>query len=412
MPHPIEILHVAYTHLPADTRVKRELEALRATGRRLGVICVRARGEAAVERWNGITVVRVPGRKSRGGAASYFAEYGDFVWRARRLIARHRAFGQLRVVHVHTLPDFLMWAALPARRRGARVVFDMHEIFPEFIRAKYSGVLGRLGARFAGWIERRAREYADLTIIVNEPIDRLLAARPTASPEHRLIVHNTADPADFGQPAAPPSHSQGTPLELIYHGTVTPLYGLETAIRGVALVRGGGLDARLTILGSGPDVGRLQEIAKALDLLEAVRLDPPINQAALPFRLRRCVAGLVPTHLNGMTQYSLSTKLLEYVHLGMPVLAARLPSYLHYLPENTLWYWAPGDADDLARAIRALAAAPAVELTRRARLAQSAIARFAWLNESARLVEAYAELLAPSTASDRTAAMRPAPRPS
>src|SRR5690349_8339642 len=129
---PIEILHLVYGHYPADTRVKRELGALRGTGRQCAVIAVRQAGETATQRVGGVVAIRVPGRKSRGGFLSYLIEYGEFVLRCRRLIATHSALAHVKVVHVHTLPDFLLWAALPARRRRARIVFDMHEIFPEF----------------------------------------------------------------------------------------------------------------------------------------------------------------------------------------------------------------------------------------------------------------------------------------
>src|SRR5205823_11689602 len=119
--------------------------------------------------------------------------------RCRRPIAAQGAFASVQVVHVHTLPDFLMWAALPARRRGARLVFDMHEIMPEFIRAKFPGALGRLMGALARRIEHWARRHADVTVTVNRPIDELLASRPASAAEHRIIVHNTADPDDFGR---------------------------------------------------------------------------------------------------------------------------------------------------------------------------------------------------------------------
>src|SRR5438094_7510404 len=174
---PIEILHLAFSHYPADTRVKRETQALLATGRDIAVIALRGDGEQPVERCAGVVTVRVPGAKTRGGFLRYLRDYIVFVWRCRRLVAGHRQFAHLRVVHVHTLPDFLLWAALPARRRGARLVLDMHEIFPEFARSKYSGLLGRAVASIAGLIERWARRRSDLTITVNEPIDELLATR-------------------------------------------------------------------------------------------------------------------------------------------------------------------------------------------------------------------------------------------
>src|SRR5712691_3294899 len=179
MPHrPIEILHLAFSHYPADTRVKRETQALLATGRRVAVIALRGDGEHPVERCAGVVTVRVPGAKTRGGFLRYLRDYLVFVWRCRRLIASHRQLATVRVVHVHTLPDFLLWAALPARRRGARLVFDMHEIFPEFTAAKFPGALGRLLAWPARRIERWARRRADLTITVNRPIEERLADQP------------------------------------------------------------------------------------------------------------------------------------------------------------------------------------------------------------------------------------------
>lgn len=403
---PIEILHLVYGHYPADTRVKRELTALRATGRRCAVIAVRQEGESATQSVEGVVAIRVPGRKSRGGFLSYLLEYGDFVLRCRRLVASHRALARVRVVHVHTLPDFLMWAALPARRRGARVVFDMHEIFPEFARSKYPGIVGRLIAAVAARIERWARSRADLVITVNHPIDELLGMRAPSPHERRIVVHNTADPRDFGaRPrAAPPTTS---PLQLVYHGTVTHMYGLDIAVRAVAAAPG---NPQLTIIGSGPERQRLEALARSLKT-SRVRFESPITQQELAVRLPRFHAGVVPTRLDGMTRYSLSTKLLEYVHLGIPVLAARLPSYQRYFAEDTLWYWNPGDPTDLVRAVQQFVAASSAERVARVQRARDAIAQLAWSRQIEVLLAGYAELLT-ADGSARIAAMRSAAVPS
>src|SRR5205814_5256408 len=114
------------------------------------------------------------------------------------------------------------------------IVFDMHEIFPEFARAKYPGFLGATISALARRVERWARRRAALTITVNRPIDELLANRPASTTEHRIIVHNTADPTDFGQHADVAVIALAVPLQLVYHGTLTHMYGLDIAVRGVS----------------------------------------------------------------------------------------------------------------------------------------------------------------------------------
>jgi glycosyltransferase involved in cell wall biosynthesis len=112
-----------------------------------------------------------------------------------------------------------------------------------------------------------------------------------------------------------------------------------------------------------------------------------------------------------MTRYSLSTKLLEYVHLGIPVLAARLPSYQRYFGDDALWSWNPGDPADLARAIQQFAQSSDSERAARVQRAREAIAQLAWPHQRDTLLAAYAGLLT-GDGSARIAAIRSAAVPS
>src|ERR1700694_4211895 len=392
---PVEILHLAFCHYPSDPRVKREAQALRALGRRVTVSALRNSGHPAAERCDGVLARRVPVRKTRRGFGGALRHSLPFTCRCRRLVAGHPRLRQVRVVHVHTLPDFLVWAALPARRRGARLVFDMHEIFPEFARAKFGGLLGRGLEVAARAIERWARRAADLTITVNAPIDALLGRRPIGRPrrpERRLTIQNTADPTDLGN-GLRPRQQAAVPLQLVYHGTLTELYGLDIAIRGVAELRRRGVAVGFSIIGDGPARESLVLLAASLGIADQVRLEGPLPAAALAARLEAYDAGVVPTRLDGMTRYSLSNKLLEYVHLGIPILAARLPSYADYLAEDAAWYWTAGDPVDLARAIVDFAASAPAERRQRAQPARAGLEQFGWPHERDRLLAAYRELL-------------------
>jgi glycosyltransferase involved in cell wall biosynthesis len=392
----IEIVHLAFAPFPADIRVKREALAAAETGRTVAVVALRGPGEPAETDVGPLRVFRLPGTKSRGGPLRYLFEYLTFVRRSRRLLAQDPRFRFARIVHVHTLPDFLVWAATPARRRGARLILDLHEIFPEFARAKYSGVLGRAAGRIAEVLERQARRRADVTITVNRPIAELLASRGIGRPERIVLVHNSADPRELGPLRQPDGRwSPREPLELIYHGTLTRMYGLDVAIRGVARAAAGPMcvPVHFTILGDGPERASLVRLVADLDATRMVTFEAPLHASALPDRLSRAHGGVVPTRLDGMTRYSLSNKLLEYVHLGIPLLAARLPSYAEYLGDDAAWFWIPDDPDSLAAAIQGFAAAPPDAWRVRASRAQEVLQGISWDVERARLIATYHNLL-------------------
>src|SRR5690606_35931838 len=166
------------------------------------------------------------------------------------------------------------------------------------------------------------------------------------------------------------------------------------AVAAVAAARGSGIDVEFDIYGRGPATTAIDAQVRELGLEGKVRLMGSVSHQVLRERLPGYHAGFLPTRLDGMTRYSLSTKLLEYVHLGVPLIAARIPTYLEYFPEAAAWFFQPNDPEDAARAIRDFAATVPAERRDRAGRAQAAAAGLRWEHEAARLKEIYLELLA------------------
>jgi len=101
----------------------------------------------------------------------------------------------------------------------------------------------------------------------------------------------------------------------------------------------------------------------------------PVVPRRFTDRLPGYHAGLVPTRLDVMTRFSLSTKLLEYIHLGIPAIIPAIPTYLDYFPATSAWYFTPNSAPEAARVIAQFASADPAERVRRAREAQQHAAR-------------------------------------
>ena len=109
------ICMIVYTDYAGDTRVRREAEALVARGDLVHVICPQPKERAHVTYLNGVTLVP-RGRFEYGerGPLRYMAKYLRFLARAGATAFRYHRRHRYDVVQVHTMPDFLVFAALGA----------------------------------------------------------------------------------------------------------------------------------------------------------------------------------------------------------------------------------------------------------------------------------------------------------
>jgi glycosyltransferase involved in cell wall biosynthesis len=110
---------------------------------------------------------------------------------------------------------------------------------------------------------------------------------------------------------------------------------------------------------------------------EGVRIAAqPTPVEEIPARLEEADLGVVPTLRDDFTEMLLPVKLLEYVHMGLPVVASRLPVIERYFGDDVLLA-EPGDPASFAAAIEGVRSAPDSALTR-AQGASERLARIDW----------------------------------
>ena len=276
-------------------------------------------------------------------------------------------------MQVNNIPTYLVWAVGVARRRGARVVLDIHDPEPELFLSKFGQRAGaRIGARFLALGERAAARRADVVLCVHEEHRRLTEAHGVEPSKLRVVV-NQADSRLF--PMAPPRPATSF---VGYHGTVSRRMGLDVVLEGFALLRDRGVALRAAIWGDGDDVARLQGVRDRLGLTGTVEI-PGLRfrlEDLLP-RVRELGVGLVPLVRDVMTDVMLPTKLLEYVRLGVPVVVSWTPTIAQYFPDDTVRYLRDLSPDAVADAVAELLREPVAAQRRAARAQALPIAR-AW----------------------------------
>lgn len=386
---------VVHAYYDEDPRVRREAEALVAAGHVVDVFALRRAGDAATGTLAGVTVRRLGVQRHQGaGIGVYLREYLSFLVRSGWALTRAQRSRRYGLVQVHSLPDFLVFAALPLRLVGVPVVLDLHEAMPEFFRSRFPRAGNPVIHRILEFQERVSIALATVVVTVNPVMARRLVKIGTPADKVH-VVPNSASLARF-DPAAWPSRSFASDgvVRFVYAGALTPTYELDIAF--AALARIAAVRPELTfaaeIYGRGDSEAALRDQARRLGIGDRVSFHGRIPIDHVPGAIAAADIGLAPTRHDPFTDVSLSTKLFEYAAMGKPVVASRLPLVAATFPAGTVYTYAAGDAESMAAAILDVVDDPTRRTT--AVAATAAIAsRESWDRESIRYVALIEALL-------------------
>lgn len=329
-----------------DTRVRRETRALRSHGYKVSVIAVRDSNEAKYEIVNDIKVYRGGFQKKRSGLVRYLLEYVMFFLFATFKLNALDLREKFDVVHINTLPDFLVFAAIIQKLKGRKIVLDMHEIAPEFFMSKFGVSIRHPVVRLLLFLEKISLRFADEVITVNDPIKSIFQKR--AIPNKSItVVMNTMD----GTAAKPRGRLPHEGFNCVHHGTLTDLYGVDIAIQGFSKALKHFNDIFFHIYGDGPHLPYLKRLTEELDLQDHVIFHNQIPYDKMINALADMDLGLLPNRKDVFLDLSFSNRLAEYVYSKIPVISSDLDTVKYYFTNKEILYFEAGNVDDLSEQI-------------------------------------------------------------
>lgn len=353
----MRICHVVYAYYPADPRVRREVDALRDAGYEVDVIALRAVGQLEQEEVDGVRVHRVSLDARRGSAIRYMFQYLLFFLLSTSLLLSLYLDRRFRVVHVHSLPDFQVFSALPLRLLGVSVILDLHESFPEIVSARFGLHPDSPLVRIAHTAETLSISVANQVITVNDTIRDLLVSRQRRPIRIEVVMNS---PSDRVLKIGDYARLRGT-LHLIhpaivYVGGINPERDLATVIRAVH-----SLKSRIlfqVVIAGYSDAGYLESLktlTNQLGLDAAVSFLPAVPHEEVLTYLSLSKVGVISYEDSPLTQIAIPTKAFEYAAAGIPMVMADLRA-LRGLFGKAAEFFRPGDANDLAAAIERIVA--------------------------------------------------------
>jgi glycosyltransferase involved in cell wall biosynthesis len=135
---------------------------------------------------------------------------------------------------------------------------------------------------------------------------------------------------------------------MMYHGTITRIYGLDIAIQAFALNHTQMPGAELWILGGGPEIASLKTMSEHAGLNSKVKFVGLVPSAEIPGWLKRADVGILPLRRDVFLDFASPNKLAEYIVSDKPVIISRLNSIQHYFSDDALAYFEPNHPRDLA----------------------------------------------------------------
>lgn len=368
---------IAYTNYLTDARPRREAETLVARGDEVAFVSLSEKDRPATEVVNGVLVLRQGSVKYRGASKlAYIFKYVKFFFQASFISCKYFFSGRASVIYVHTMPDFMVFAALIPKLFGAKVVLDVHDMMPELFMSKFGLSEKHIVVSLIKLQERLSCALANAVICVHEPHKQVLLKRGI-NPRKLNVVINVPDPVMFGA-TRDPIEGDANGLSIVYHGTIAKRLGLDLAVSAFALVIKIYPEAKFFIYGDGDAAPALKtQIASAGLERSVIFTNQFFKVEDIPALVGNATAGVIPNRRDLATEYMLPVKLLEYVHLGIPVVAPQLLTIMHYFPETTIAYYKPGDVQAFADTIVHMLASPE-ERREKARLAKTRLEGFAW----------------------------------
>lgn len=172
----------------------------------------------------------------------------------------------------------------------------------------------------------------------------------------------------------------------IFTGRVIGLKGLHLAIQALATRQLASLPAKLLIVGDGPALAGLKELARQLNVAERINFHPALPHGELPDLYASADAGIFPA----LGEEAFGIAVAEAMACGLPVVASHnggMPEVIGN--EGTCGrLFALGDTLDCAKAMEALCRAPDLRSSMGHAARRRIETHFTWAHATDRLLEA------------------------
>ncbi len=305
--------------VPIDRRVWQEARALRDAGYGVSVICPKGSGfSKSRETLEGIEVYR-HWLWEASGPLGYPLEYSVALTAQFLLALRVYARTRFRILQACNPPDTIFLIGLFFKLFGVRFIFDHHDLNPELYEAKFQR--RDFGYKLVCWAERLTYRTARVSIATNESYREVAMTRGGMARDRTFVVRSCPDLARIRIREPQPGLREGRSHLVVYLGVMAHQDGLDLLLESVSILSKlrNCQDTLFVLIGSGPELPRLKEMASRKGLNNLVKFTGRLPDDDVAAYFSTAAFGVAPDRYTPMNDKSTMNKIMEYMAFGLPV---------------------------------------------------------------------------------------------
>ena len=344
---PGRVCMITHSFYESDNRVTRYAEALAQRGDQVDVVALR-RGPAMpeTELMAGVNVHRLQTRAGKNERTKL-----DFLWPLLRFLVvsslwvrkSHRQ-KPYDLIHVHNIPDFMVFAAWYPKLKGAHVLLDIHDIVPEFYGSKFGIPNDSLTVKSLRAVERVSARFADHVILANHLWLDKYAARSAPAGKCSVFINNVD--SDIFQ-LRPRPRKDGRQI-ILFPGGLQWHQGIDIAIQAFHKISAQAPNAEFHIYGDGNMKPQLVALVEVLGLNGRVRFFEPLRIRQIAEVMADADLGVVPKRADSFGNEAYSTKIMEFMSVGVPVVISSTKIDRFYFNDSIVRFFESGNVEALA----------------------------------------------------------------
>ncbi|MBI5252007.1 MAG: glycosyltransferase family 4 protein [Desulfomonile tiedjei] len=366
-----------------DARVRRYSEFLAEEGHQVDIICLDSENSLPQSSSPHVSVYCVPMTRVRAEGAGLVKNWFSLFAHMFFLFSKLQIKRRYDLVHVHNMPDFLVFCALISRVRGCPIVLNVHDPVPELARSKLALPTDSVLVRVLSFLESISIGFSSHVITPTRTFRDALVSR--GIPDEKITIITNAADSRFFSPNGdePDSAKRNSGFTLLYVGTVAARYGLDVVIRALPGLRDSipGLKFRIVpkIRQEGVALDRCLALADELGVRDLLQVDDPLPLEKMAGIMRQADIGVYPARVDCHMDIALSLKIPEMAMIGLPIIATRLTILEELFGNDSIAFVPPEDPAAFASKVLELYRSPEL----RQKLARKAAAKsetLAWEN--------------------------------